>query len=363
MRPVKSITQARIAQEAGVSQAAVSAILSGSAQMTVSADTRSRVLGIAHEWGYVAKKSRSANGDSGLRGQSVLFVETEAPDRATNEEWLDAAYQTLMGKVLSSTGRCLRQHGIGLSVFHLGDSEKLIQWLAGTDIGGVLWHATETNSPLLHWVVSRFPTVFLNKDWPSPLPFDRVGVDHGKNITLAAEHLWDQGHRRIATFGHHESNSFYRRRIAAYRAFVKARDVRDYFEFQELSDDMDVAALEKVRSILDLWQQLGDEAPTALITSDVFALPLLREARSRGISIPRDLSLVGIDNTGPCSLVDPPLTSMEQPFDEICRQAVEMLIRRKGNPGEASHSVKISPRLVVRHSVERLREKSYSHSN
>jgi LacI family transcriptional regulator len=139
--------------------------------------------------------------------------------------------------------------------------------------------------------------------------------------------------------------------VAAYSRFVEDRGIRNYSEFQDLSDAMEVPALDKVHSILDLWQQMGDSAPTALITSDVFALPLLIEARNRGINIPEELSVIGIDNTGPCSLVQPQLTSMEQPFDEMCRSAVEMLLRRREEPTAPSYSVQIAPRLISRKST------------
>lgn len=358
MRSPRPITQSRIAQKAGVSQAAVSAVLSGSGVVNVGEETRSRILSIAQQLGYVARKSGAVNGNGGSRSQSVLIVESEPPERPTNESWMDEAYQTLIGKILAATGRHLRQHGVGLSVFHLNDPTKLIQWLADSDINGVIWHATELESSLLHWVASRFPLVLLNKSWEADVPCDIVSIDHEKNITIAADYLWTRGHRKICTFGHNPENSFYRRRVAAYQRFVADRGLRDYSEFQGLSDDMDVPALNKVHSILNLWQQMGDSAPTAIITSDVFALPLLIEAKNRHIKIPGELSVIGIDNTGPCSLVEPQLTSMEQPFEEMCRSAVEMLLRRREDPSSPSYSVQIAPRLIARKSISEVKPRS-----
>lgn len=353
IKPPKRIIQQDVAAKVGVRQSAVSAILSGSKTVRVSEETRAKVLAVAEELGYVSRKPFETNASASLRSQSVLIVEEERSPIATNEDWLETAYQALMGKIWAASGRYLQEHGIGLSVFHLGDPKKLTQWLAESGASGVLWHANDTDSALLHWVASRFPLVLLNREWRSPVPFDSVSVDQEKNILLAAEYLWSLGHRRIATFGHFPGSSFYRRRMAAYRQFVDERGLRNYVEFQEIPDDLEVPSLDKVEAIIGLWKNLGGEAPTALITSDVFALPLLREARLAGISIPDDLSVVGIDNTAPCSMVQPPLTSLETPFEEMCRVAVDLLLRRRADPTSPSQSVQIAPRMVVRESVRR----------
>lgn len=355
----RRVTQQQIAREAGVSQAAVSAILSGSGALNVSEDTRAAVLAAAEKLGYTLRRSASKAAAGPADKQNVLIVESEPPKSGANEEWLENAYQSFMGKILTTSGQCLQRHGLGLSVFYLGEPIKLTQWLAESDVAGVLWHASDRDSALLHWVASRFPLVLLNRDWKAAVPFDSVSVDQEQNILIAAEHLWKLGHRRIATFGHYAGNSFYRRRMSAYHQFVQERGLRDYREFQEISDDPAIPAMPtKVAAILDTWKKLGPEAPTALITSDVFALPMLREARAAGISVPRDLSVVGIDNTAPCPLTEPALSSMEQSFEEMCRIGVDLLLRRKANPAEPALTVQVAPSFVSRESVVRFADEA-----
>jgi len=345
------VTQLEIARKAGVSQAAVSAILSGSGTVAVSDETRASILAIAEQLGYVARKSSAKVDSTAKRKPTVLIVENEASSASTNETWLADAYRSFMGKILETSGSYLQRRGIGLTVLHLSESQSLTQWLADSDVIGVLWHASDSDSALLHWVASRFPLVMMNREWRAAVPFDSVSVDQEQNILLATEHLWSRGHRRIATFGHNPSRSIYRRRMAAYRQFIEEKGLRNYTEFQQIPDDLDMPALKKVEAILDTWTRLGGEAPTAIVTSDVFALPLLREAQRRGISIPDDLSVVGIDNTAPCTFVHPALTSMEGCFEEMCRVAVDLLLRRKANGDVPAQTVQIAPRLVKRDSV------------
>lgn len=352
----KALTQAEIARKAGISQSAVSAILSGSSALSVGDETRDKVLELARKYGYVARRSMPRGvGQAADKRQTALIVENEAPRVETNEPWLSEAYQTFMGKILSASSRYLLNYDIALSVYQLSDHKRFTQWLAESAVAGVLWHATDSDSALMHWVASRFPMVLLNREWKSSVTVDTVSVDQEKNIYIAADHLCAMGHRKICIFGHNPKNSFYRRRMAAYRLFIEERGLRNYTEFQEIPDALDASSLDKVHNIIQVWKQLGSEAPTAIITNDVFALQLLREGQKAGIRIPEDLSVIGIDNTSPCSLVNPPLTSMEEPLDEMCKTAVDLLMRRKLNPTEPAHAVQIAPRLIVRESVRNLR--------
>ncbi|EIP98291.1 transcriptional regulator [Opitutaceae bacterium TAV1] len=354
--PPRPITQAQIARKAGISQAAVSAILSGTGggTLTVSDETRQRVLAIAEKLGYVSRKTASRTGSN---TRNVLIVCPQGPRQATNEEWIENTYQTLMGKVLTTASQQLNEQDFTLSVFHLGESTRLTQWLAESDVRGVLWHAADTDTALLHWVASRVPLVLLNRERRSATPMDVVSIDQEMNIRMAAEHLWSLGHRRIATFGHCPDNSFFRARVNAWRQFTEERDIRNYTEFQKISDASDRPALEKVDEIIATWKNLGTDAPTALITSDVFALPLLHRAAIAGIAVPRQLSVVGIDNTSACPLMTPALTSLDQPFEEMTRVAVDLLLHRMaGSAGgdSPSQNVRIAPRLVIRRSVHDL---------
>jgi|GEM_PF-64875 len=351
MTPRKNVTQAEIALQAKVSTAAVSAVLSGndSGTLKVSAGTRKRILAIAEELGYVARVPSSRRGAK-VRRKSILLVK-ELANRVTNEPWVEHAYDSLLGKIAETLGSELNRLGYNLSIYHLNhEKQDLVQWLAGSDVCGVVWHASLQHEGL-QWVAANYPLVGLNRFWKSTTRFDTVSVNQGMNIVLAAEYLWSLGHRKIATFGHLATNSLTIVRLAAYREFVRSRGIRDYEEFQCIPDDAAIPAMEKARQILDTWQALGTEAPTAIIMGDVFALPILNLARERGIAIPQDLSIVGVDNTPIAALMEPQLTSIDQPFEEMCRTAISLLLERIADPQRSSRFVQIAPTLVERHSV------------
>ncbi|MDR1281068.1 MAG: LacI family transcriptional regulator, partial [Opitutaceae bacterium] len=350
----RPVTQSQIARAAGISQTTVSAILSGSGVPAIGDETRQRVLGIAEKLGYVARRSISdAPGEArGASGKSILFIENN-PTLEPDDQWVSDAYDTFMGKIVSAISRHLSQRGMAVSVLHVGNNARdITRQLASLDIGGIFWHASDQDSALLHWIASRYPLVLINRETRGNAPCDIVSVDQGKNMTIAADYLWAAGHRRIATFGHCPTNSVFAHRINAYKQFVTEKQIRDYHEFQAIPDEQNHPAARKVEDIFRTWRALGSGAPTALIMSDAFALRLLTLIRKEAsLRVPDDLSLVGIDNTSPCSLMDPPLTSMEEPFDELCAEAVALLMRRIANHEAPSRNLMIAPRLVERGSV------------
>src|SRR3546814_13305735 len=86
---------------------------------------------------------------------------------------------------------------------------------------------------------------------------------------------------------------------------------------------------EAARTLLD-----SPDPPTAIIVSnDQMALATLEVARSRGLEIPRDLSLISFDNTPIVRFTQPPLTAVDQPIAETVSRAVELIIaQQRGKP-------------------------------
>jgi LacI family transcriptional regulator, repressor for deo operon, udp, cdd, tsx, nupC, and nupG len=65
---------------------------------------------------------------------------------------------------------------------------------------------------------------------------------------------------------------------------------------------------------------------TAVVcASDRMALGVIRAARERGLEVPDDVSVVGFDDAGPNAYYDPPLTSVQQPFEAMAHAVVQLL--------------------------------------
>jgi DNA-binding LacI/PurR family transcriptional regulator len=98
--------------------------------------------------------------------------------------------------------------------------------------------------------------------------------------------------------------------------------------------------------------QAQEDRPTAIFAcNDLLAIGILKEARSAGLSIPRDLSVVGFDNTMLAEICHPTLTSIAQPLREMTEQAMILLNESIDNPDSPKRKIMLMPELIVRHST------------
>jgi DNA-binding LacI/PurR family transcriptional regulator len=96
------------------------------------------------------------------------------------------------------------------------------------------------------------------------------------------------------------------------------------------------------------------QRPTALVAiNDMYALGAYAGIRDLGLRVPDDLSIVGIDDIVLAQVVDPPLTTIRQPMDEMAATAVDTIIRRlKNKSNDAPQHMTFAPELVVRKSLQ-----------
>jgi DNA-binding LacI/PurR family transcriptional regulator len=97
---------------------------------------------------------------------------------------------------------------------------------------------------------------------------------------------------------------------------------------------------------------LLDKGCTAIVCgSDLMAFGAIRGARSRGLSVPKDISVVGFDDSPLIAFADPPLTTIRQPVEAMGAAAVNVLLEEiGGNPAQRGEFV-FQPELVVRGST------------
>lgn len=91
------------------------------------------------------------------------------------------------------------------------------------------------------------------------------------------------------------------------------------------------------------------EPPDAFFAAnDLMAIGVLRAVRDAGLEVPRDVAVVGMDDTDLAETAWPPLTSVSLEARDRGRLAAELLLERLADPGRAAQWVTVQPRLVVR---------------
>jgi DNA-binding LacI/PurR family transcriptional regulator len=177
------------------------------------------------------------------------------------------------------------------------------------------------------------------------LDIPSVGVDERSSAELAASHLLDLGHTRIAFASGPEHYLPAREKEAGWRGVMAMRGVPA--DGQIAHDDFTVeGGLRAGRALLAM-----EPRPTGIICSnDLMAIGVLQAAAEAGIDVPKDLSVVGFDGIEASSWTNPPLTTIEQPIDEIAQTAVDTLRTLIEDPRALPNSY-FRPNLRVRSST------------
>ncbi|MCA0422239.1 MAG: substrate-binding domain-containing protein [Proteobacteria bacterium] len=299
-----------VARDAGVSPATVSRAVSQ--PELLAAATLALVQASARKLGYVPDGAAQA-----LASGRTMTVAAVMPT-------LDSI---IFAKALQSMQVALSAVGYQLLVasheYSVGAEAEAVRLLLARGIDGLILVGAErpeaTNTLLRQ---ANVPVVLT---WCPDGVNASVTVDNALAGRLAAEHLIRLGHRRIGMVcGHLLFNDRQRARLEGVRAALAEAGL-DLPDWRISHQPMTISGGRNGCSAL---LECADR-PTALIGGiDLFALGSIAEAQARGLCVPSDLSVVGIDDTEMASQVSPSLTSVHIPTAQIGEMAALTLLGR-----------------------------------
>lgn len=319
-----------VAREANVSLATVSRVLNNSPHVRES--TRRRVQDAIDKLGFEPNLVASALMTKRTRLVALLVPDISNPFYAEVARGVeDAAAELGYNCVICNVG---------------GDTAKQAEYvnvLRRKGIDGMIFGTANYDDKLvLDLSRGSYPLTLMARDVPAA-EVNRVLVDDGAGGAMAARHLLELGHRRLAMVtepgGIHSSQE-------RARGFREALDeaARDGVEAVYLeAEGSDIAAgLAAGRRLLDMTPR-----PTAVFAAnDLLAIGILQAAREADTRVPDDLSVVGFDGTVMADVTQPPLTTIVQPMRDMGKAAVRLLVETLQNGGEHQRIV-MSPELRV----------------
>jgi DNA-binding LacI/PurR family transcriptional regulator len=319
-----------VARAAGVSTATVSRALRGLDR--VSPETRARVVAAAAELKYVASP-HAASLKSGKT--SVIAVVVPFLTRWFFAQLMDGAESVL------------RTHGYHLLLFTIGHGEQrtqvLDEQLLGKRVDGLLVLNADLDPAevaLLRGL--QLPLVTVGLDLPGA---DRVGIDDESAADAAMTHLLELGHTCVAYIGGDPAEDIHMAtaidRLAGVRAALDRRGVAvspSYFKHGDWTVRGGVAVADE---LLDL-----PRPPTAVLAaSDEMAIGVLYAARRRGVAVPGELSVMGIDDHEMSFTHD--LSTVRQQVPEQGMEAAELLLDALSGRGRSRRRQVILPTELV----------------
>jgi len=296
-----------------VGRGTVSRVINGSPR--VSDATRAAVEAAVAELGYVpntAARALAAN-----RTDAIALVVLEPEDRFFAEPYFS--------EMLRGVGAELAETEKQLLLIFAGsyrERRRLAQYLAAHRVDGVLLVSVHVDDPLPDLLAQlEIPTVISGpRSECEALP--SVDSDNHGGGRSAVEHLIARGRRRIATITGRLDMYGARRRVEGYRAALRSAG-------REVDEELIVPG--------DFTEEGGRRAMTHLLAcrpdldavfveSDVMAAGARQVLREAGRRIPDDVALVGYDDTAIARHMDPPLTSVRQPIEEMGRAMTVLLL-------------------------------------
>jgi DNA-binding LacI/PurR family transcriptional regulator len=328
-------TMADIARLAGVSASTVSRALAGST--LVAGKKREEITRLARERGYVINATaRNLRLQRTQTLSVVIPLGHEASQRLTDPFFME---------ILSHLADSITQRGYGMFlqkiVPPMGD--WLPQLLASHRSDGIIVIGQSTEHAALEAAAAHYKPLVVWGGHFAHQSYCTVGSDNVGGALAAVEHLIQRGRQRIVFLGDPAVPEIGLRYAGYQLAHERAPHLRcpPHVVPAHLTGD---AAYEAMREFI----AAAESFDALFAASDVIAMSAVRAIAAAGLSVPRDVAVVGFDDIALAAHTNPPLTTVRQDLQRGADTLVDLLFRRMA--GEDTPSVTMPAQLVVRES-------------
>ncbi|HEY7690634.1 MAG TPA: substrate-binding domain-containing protein [Dongiaceae bacterium] len=327
----ESATIYDVARLAGVSSSTVSHVLNGTRK--VSEETRRRVQAAVKELGY-----RPNDAARMLREGRAKLIGLVVPDISN----------TFFAGLAHSLEMLAYDRGARLvtcnSDYERERERAYVDDLVRRRVDGIIIAPIMPDAEFEAAVgETGLPVVLIDRvSEQSNLP--NVGLDNGAAAALAAEHLYQLGHRRIGCISNHpDLADSVDQRVQGFTAALKRHGVAvpaDAVAYADFRVEGGMAAAGRLLAS-------RPDLTAIFCTNDPLAVGAIKAAVAAGRSVPGNLSVIGFDDSLEAQIAQPPLTTVAQPIGTLAGRAMDLL---RGDEA-AGRRQRLSARLIVRQST------------
>lgn len=326
----KDVTMRDIAKRLNMSAVSVSKALSG--REGVSDSVRQLILKTAEEMGYVYVSKEEKNSPS--YNISVMVSQTFISD--------SAFYSRMFQNLAVEFGK--KHHSCTLEILSHRDEKEgnLPKNITKKHVDGLIVLGPVSSACMKKVSHLEIPCVFLDTDITEPIG-DCVVGDNMFGAHLLTDYLIRKGHRRIAYVGNIKASDSIMDR---YLGYVKAMLEHGC----ELKPEYVLNDRDAEGYITDII--FPEEMPEAFVCNcDEVAYHLTEQLKKHGLTIAKEVSVVGFDDYIFATLSNPKLTTFRVNIEEMSRMAVEMMEEKLRNPRAGMHRRVVGGEVVIRDSV------------
>ena len=330
------VTIMDIAHQLGISKSTVSRALRGHAD--IHEGTRKMILDLAQELDYQPNPLANA-----LLKRQTNIVGILVP------EFRHYFFPTF----IMGAQEVLSKAGYNVMICQSDESYETevanVKALLRSRVDGLLVSITAKTDNFDHFravMQKEIPLVFFNRVCPE-LDTPQVIIDDYSGAFQAVEHLIEQGYRHIAHLAGPVTLQVSRLRLQGYIDALQKHQLpldQDLVVYHDLTEEH---ARICARQLLDMPQP-----PDAIFAvNDPCAIEIMLIAKERGINIPQDLGIVGFSNDPISAIIEPSLTTVEQPVWKIGEESARLLLEQMEHPTVEKRM--LATRLIVRKSSQR----------
>lgn len=338
---MKTIMQ-DIAKLAGVSPGTVSNALND--RKGVGKETKAKIIKIAEELGYF--RNHKKNEEKVMR--LILFKK---------HGYVVADTQFFSALLEACENEC-RQNGYELLISQVihgeHDKENVFKIINQDKIDGILLLATEMNEEdFCYFENLDIPVVVLDSYFALK-SYDYIVINNISGAYRATKYFIDNGHKRIGMLGSSINISNFDYRYKGFKKAIEESGLTINKEDEILVEPTLDGSYRDVKKYLE--QNKGKELPTALFAfNDIIALGAMKVMQEEGISIPKDISIIGFDDIPFSSLSNPNMTTVKVYTEKMGSIAVKRLIEKINEEDKSIPlKIEIDTRLVERNSVAKI---------
>jgi LacI family transcriptional regulator len=346
MRTKKEITIYDIAESLSLSSATVSRGLKD--HPAIRKETKKRILEKAKEMGY-----RHNHFASNLRRNRTNTIGVIVPR-------LNSYF---MSSVIAGIEKVANEAGYNLVISQSLELEKKetvnIKTMFNSRVDGLLVslaYDTEDDSHFKPILDKNIPLIFFDRVFEHPLCTSVIIDNHAAGYAMT-QHLIGQGCKRIVHITANLKRNVYAERLRGYRQALADNGIPYDEKLIFVNNLTEAACMVAIQSVLKM-----DPLPDGIFSSnDSSAVVCIRELKKAGIKIPEQIAIGGFNNEPISTVVEPNLTTIHYPGQEMGEVCASILIRKLANPDNADlNSVVLRHHLIIRDSS---RKKNISEIN
>ncbi len=347
-KTIKRATVYDVAKMAGTSTATVSRVLSNS-DYPISKEIRKKVIDAAQKMNYtpnllgrMLKKSESKdigviipNISNPFYPQLVLGIETEA-----------------------------KKHGFNIllcnSFRDVTNEKKYIESMYQKQVRGIILSTISEEHGFLKELCDRGLKIVGFDQNIEDFQCNKITFDFTQAGMMAVDYLISKGHKKIAFATSPLTRRSRREIFDGYKLGLMKNNIGfsdDLVYIVELEKEVENGTFE-FQSGVDIARKCLASAnlPTAIFAvNDITAMGIIHGLINSGIKVPDDISVMGFDNIEFSAMINPPLTTINQPAFETGRLACKILIENLEDSDSNYVSIKLEPTLIERKSVKNLK--------